>query len=245
MPEYNITIEFIPHPPVNNFRDLTDLQFGRLTVLGYAGANASRLGQWWCKCPCGTVRIFVGRNLVRGDTQSCGCLRTELLPTYQRTHGETSKHVSSPEYISYASARDRCTNVNIANFLDYGGRGIEFRFNSFEEFLATVGRRPTALHSLDRIDNDGHYEPGNVKWSTKEEQAQNRRSNVNLTLNGKTQCLTRWATEMNVGRWRLSGRRKRGWCDVCILTIPRRGGNCTHNPNPKNSSSTQSCHEEL
>ena len=81
-----------------------------------------------------------------------------------------------PEYRSYNSAKNRCTNPNNAAYKNYGGRGIEFRFRSFDEFLRCLGRRPTLEYTLDRYpDNNGHYEVGNVRWCTRKEQAQNRR----------------------------------------------------------------------
>lgn len=80
-----------------------------------------------------------------------------------------------PEYAVYSTAKQRCTNPHVKCYPDYGGRGIEFRFASFKEFLAAVGRRPTEFHTLDRIDPDGHYESGNLRWETRKVQAKNRR----------------------------------------------------------------------
>lgn len=84
--------------------------------------------------------------------------------------------VGTPEYTSYCAAKKRCNPDRVDEFPDHGGRGIEFRFNNFAEFLSEVGERPEPKtdYSLDRIDNDGHYEPGNVKWATRKEQARNR-----------------------------------------------------------------------
>lgn len=95
-------------------------------------------------------------------------------------HGHNRKGKRSPEYRAYYHAKDRCTNPNDKGYLYYGGRGIQFLFNTFAEFLADVGLRPTKKHSLDRKNNNGHYEPGNLRWATKSEQMKNRRSNGRL-----------------------------------------------------------------
>jgi len=90
-------------------------------------------------------------------------------------HGHYVGGTGSPEYKAYQAARQRCTNPNYPRFDDWGGRGIEFRFTSFEEFLAEVGLKPSPVLTLDRIENDGHYEHGNVKWSTPHDQRVNAR----------------------------------------------------------------------
>lgn len=95
-------------------------------------------------------------------------------PTGVVTHGHTIGK-PTPEYYAYNAARQRCLNPNNDAWDNYGGRGIEFRFNSFEEFFAHIGPRPSAKHSLDRIENDGHYEIGNVRWATASEQQRNQR----------------------------------------------------------------------
>ena len=93
------------------------------------------------------------------------------------THGHTSKGSRSPEYKAYKAAKQRCQNPAKDKYAYYGGRGIKFLFNSFTEFYAELGPKPTPEHSIDRINNDGHYEVGNVRWSTRKEQRSNRRSN--------------------------------------------------------------------
>jgi hypothetical protein len=111
---------------------------------------------------------------MRGLTRSCGCLRREASRGRKIRHGR----YRTPEYVSWASAKQRCHNPKYAAFHLYGGRGIrmsdEWRAD-FAAFLAHIGPRPTKAHSLDRIDTDGNYEPGNVRWATAEEQANNRR----------------------------------------------------------------------
>lgn len=95
----------------------------------------------------------------------------------RRKHGESpsTKKPASPEYRSYQCAKRRCDNPSRHNYHRYGGRGIEFRFESYEQFLNEVGRKPSPRHTLDRIDTNGHYEPGNVRWATPSEQARERK----------------------------------------------------------------------
>lgn len=129
------------------------------------------------------------------------------------------------------SMRQRCTNPNVPQYKYYGGRGIECRFKSAEELFTALGPRPSPAHSIDRIDNDGHYEAGNVRWATQTEQMQNSRQIHNLTLNGVTRSMREWAEVGTISYRTLSTRVNRGWCDECALTNPvatgGRGG-CTH-----------------
>jgi hypothetical protein len=86
----------------------------------------------------------------------------------------------TPEYVAYNHALARCRNITLKSYPDYGGRGIKFLFESFEQFLAEIGPRPTPKHSLDRKDNNSHYAPGNVRWATRQEQVANRRKYSSL-----------------------------------------------------------------
>lgn len=148
--------------------------FAWLTVLWPAPKSAAR-PQYECACACGRkITVFAG-NLLRGNSKSCGCKKRELIRNHNLTHGNACIGKVSPEYKSFQKAKARCQNLKEINYENYGGRGIEFRFDTFEQFLAEVGHKPDASYSIDRIDNDGHYEIGNVKWSTPKEQANNRR----------------------------------------------------------------------
>lgn len=166
--------EFTTHPlpTTRGFQDLTGQTFNRLTVESFAGRRG-RNSYWNCVCSCGGRTTVWGHDLKKGHTKSCRCLQLEVRGTSSRIHGEAHK---TSEYAAYINAKQRCNNPNNSRYADWGGRGIEFRFNSYEEFLAEVGRKPSPNHSIDRKDNNGHYEQGNVKWSTPTEQSQNRRS---------------------------------------------------------------------
>jgi len=117
----------------------------------------------------------------------------------------------------------RCLNQKSAHFSDYGGRGItvceEWRTN-FVAFFSHIGKRPSPRHSLDRIDNNGHYEPGNVKWSTQKEQCQNLRRNRIITHNGTTACLTEWSRITGIRPTTISGRINGGWSEGDAVSIP-------------------------
>ena len=147
-------------------------RFGRLSVIGRVpsppAGNHRGHAYWLCRCECGRDVSVRADRLRSGETSSCGCLRIG-----QKT---INGGRNSPEYEPWRSAKRRCFNPKNEHFDRYGGRGItmcpEWR-DSFEAFLRDVGPRPSPRHSIDRINNDGNYEPGNVRWATKREQMLN------------------------------------------------------------------------
>jgi hypothetical protein len=143
--------------------------FGLLKVDSQHGINSHGNLTWLCRCCCGGKAVVTGANLRSGGTRSCGCGQGNLL------HGDARRlHVTS-EHRAYVNAKNRCNNPRNKNYSDYGGRGIKFLFTSFTQFLYELGRRPSRLHSLDRIRNNGHYRPGNVRWATRKQQRSNQR----------------------------------------------------------------------
>jgi hypothetical protein len=131
----------------------------------------------------------------------------------------------SPEYQAWRSMRARCSNPSFTEYAIYGGRGIrvcEEWCQSFEAFLAHVGHRPGPGYSLDRIDVNGNYEPGNVRWATRREQQQNMRKNVNVTYNGETLCISEWARRIGIDHKTLASRLASGMTVADAMKPPTR-----------------------
>ena len=163
-----------------NLRDLSKIKFGRLKPLRIVGRNSHKQILWLCMCSCGRTSTVSSGNLVTGNSKSCGCLQRELAAHTSRkantVHGYRRRGAKSSEYSSWSSMLNRCLNPNNDAYKWYGARGITVcgRWYSFPNFLSDVGKRP-AGKSIDRINNNGNYEPGNVKWSTPSEQIRNQR----------------------------------------------------------------------
>jgi hypothetical protein len=140
----------------------------------------------------------------------------EKISESKRQHGHAGSRVSgedeSPEYTTWRGMRERCDRPTHNLYHRYGGRGIRVceRWQSFENFVADMGPKPEGT-SIDRIDNNGNYEPGNCRWATREEQARNNTRSRHLTFNGETLCLSDWAARIGVSRATLEGRLERGW----------------------------------
>lgn len=206
-------------------------KFTRLTVVSFGGYDKHRNRVWVCECSCGKYLTVTTGNLRSRGTRSCGCLNAEQIPT-NKSHGQSR----SVEYKTLQSIKERCFNPTHRAYARYGGRGIRVckGFLLFEVFRRIVGLRPSESHSIDRVDNDGHYSCGecvecrankwtmNLRWATKKEQARNQSANTILTLNGEQACLPEWAERTGITAVTLQSRYKRGWTDERILTTPVR-----------------------
>ena len=182
-----------PIPADAKFQDLTGRRFVRLSVLGYRGKRATE-HRWLCRCECGSEKEVSATALRSGGTQSCGCLRAEKIGGLNRSHGFTTGKKKAPEYKIWGAMIRRCHKETDTCFDRYGRRGIRvcdrWRFgegalSAFECFISDMGLRPSAKHSIERVDNDGDYEPANCIWADRFTQARNKSSNTLVILRGR------------------------------------------------------------
>jgi hypothetical protein len=161
-------------------------------------------------CYCGKEFSAVTSKVNIGHTTSCGCKRINTLSRIMATHGKTY----TKEYNTFRGMLERCSNKNHRAYKNYGARGItvcDRWLNSFENFLEDMGEKPSSKHSLDRIDNNGNYEPSNCRWVDNKTQSTNQRTNLKIKYKGETKCLSRWAKHLNIKYNTLYARIKRGW----------------------------------
>lgn len=188
-------------------------KFGRWTVI------AERLGKrCWCVCDCGKRKNVLISSLLRAASTSCGCFALQQRLEVVRTHGKCK----SIEYRKWASMKKRCYVRSNISFPFYGERGVvvceRWRW-SFENFFSDMGKCPDG-YSLDRIDSNGNYEPGNCRWSSRREQDRNRTNSHYLELDGVKLCISDWATKIGIHRSVLIRRLSRGWSVEETLKTP-------------------------
>lgn len=174
---------------------------------------------WECECDCGNVRTVTENNLVRGKARSCGCTRSESTIKRNTTHGMTGTRL----YRIWFEMIRRCDDSTRQNYRNYGGRGIRYHpsFRTFEGFLAGIPEGYADHLELDRIDNDGDYEPGNLRWATDEEQRRNKRTNHFVELSdGLRRTIADASRMFGVPPRVISDRLSRDWDHFDAITIP-------------------------
>ena len=188
-----------------NFINLTGQTFGRLTIIERAENAKNKATRWKSVCKCGNKIVVLASSLRSGRTKSCGCLNSETTAKRNFLHGMSH----SSEHNIWWAMIQRCYNPNNNAFDRYGGRGVtvcnEWRDN-FMAFFNHVGPRPSSKYSIDRVDNDGNYEPNNVRWATRKQQADNKRNNHLIMFNGRLKNLTQWAKIVGVNKKTLFNR---------------------------------------
>ena len=203
--------------------DLAGQQFGRLKVVNSVYVKGAGT-VWVCKCECGNEIFARAGNLTRGNTKSCGCLRKRTKPI---SHPKPPRRGDTK--LSWELMINRCHNRKSEKWKDYGGRGITVcpQWLDYNTFLADMGERPLGT-TLDRIDNDGNYEPGNCRWATAKQQANNRRDNVRLQAFGREQTLRQWAEEYKLPVSTFAGRLQKGMEVEGALLLPLWGNLSSH-----------------
>lgn len=193
------------------FKDLTGEKFGKLTAIKPVGKNEQGRYLWECLCDCGSTCTVCGTSLTSEKTQSCGCLKREKTAERLTTHGQHGTHI----YNIWCGMLQRCNNPNHTYYHNYGGRGIKVceRWLVFENFYEDVSQLPHFNengYTLDRIDNNGDYEPSNVRFVKKKTQARNRRTNTFVEYEGEQMTLAEVAEKSGINANTLYGRYSRG-----------------------------------
>jgi hypothetical protein len=207
--------------PGTSIKNLIGQKFGRLTVVAFAGIDRRGNANWKCRCDCDGEKITSTTNLKTGRVMSC--TSSEDLGLRGFRHGATKGHSLTTEYKIWSAMLQRCSDPNGPDWMRYGGRGIlvcpQWR-SSYLTFLAEVGKRPSPKHSLDRIEVDGNYGPGNVRWATAKTQARNRTSTRFIEFEGEKLCLAEWSERKGFGLNVLARRIDAGWSIQRSLTTP-------------------------
>jgi hypothetical protein len=199
--------------------DLRGQRFGHLTAVERVAVGTRTV--WRCECDCGGTITALTNKLRAGRVRSCGCLR--------RPHGHRLADENggrSSEYIIWEGIVQRCTDPSCSAWERYGARGITVceRWRTFADFLSDMGTRPSRAHSIDRIDNDRGYEPGNCRWATATEQANNRSNNHRISYAGETATIAQWSRRTGVPYHLISRRIRAGWPTELVFSRPPQPG---------------------
>jgi hypothetical protein len=214
-------------------KDISGQRFGRLLVVSFVDTikqSKGRAARWQCACDCGGQTIVVGSLLRNGNTRSCGCLALETVVARSRRHGMARRGPRSAEYVAWNNMKQRCGNPNSSHYHRYGGRGIivcdrwlagEDGKNGFECFLSDMGEKPSAAHSIDRIDRNGNYEPANCRWADQKTQVRNSAKAAEYQTQLGKHSVIETAEKAGLPYGRLRSRRRYGWDADEAITRPK------------------------
>lgn len=196
------------------YKSLVGKRYTRLIVIQENGRNKHGNVMWLCQCDCGNQLVVSTNSLNRGNTRSCGCLHRDYL---NNPRPNSMKHgcCNTRLYTIWRDMKLRCYNASQVGYKNYGGRGIVVCngwLNSFENFYNwAINNGYKDNLTLDRIDNDGNYEPDNCRWITNLEQSNHKRNNKYVTYNGETKTIAEWSRELSISYHLIWNRLKNGW----------------------------------
>lgn len=200
---------------------LIGAKYGRWTVLK-KGKTPTGRSAYLCECECGSKRWVQGHHLIDGTSKSCGCLSRALSIARHKTHGMSDTHI----YFVWRSMLTRCESSQHPTYKNHGARGIcvceeWHEFSKFYDWALKTGYVDRVGLTLDRIDNDGDYEPSNCRWTDMRVQSNNRRTNSVVEINGRAQTRTQWAREFGINIMTVNSRINiSGWDEIRALTTP-------------------------
>jgi len=203
--------------------DLTGKRFGRLTVVERAENNRHKKPQWRVRCDCGNEKIVLGLSLANGDTQSCGCLNSELSSERNSTHGDSRVGKRTRLYRIWTDMKRRTDYPKNTNYKHYGGRGItvcdEWKkdFAAFRDWAKSHGYDDSL--SIDRIDNNGSYEASNCRWVPWKKQCDNKRNTRLLTVGEETMSIVEWCIKTGLSYNLVYNRIRRGLSPARALEL--------------------------
>jgi hypothetical protein len=208
----------IQHTSGADWREVRSLDESWVEILGDA-PRRSKNRMLFLLCACGRIFEAFANNVQRGLTKSCGCRRGPVGRLAATRHGWAYTRT----YKSWLSMRERCLNEQNHRWVTYGGRGISIceQWSLFENFLADMGERPENT-TLDRINNDGNYEPDNCRWATAATQVRNRSMTRSITIEGRSMCVTDWAAECGLKTTTVFYRLNAGWTEAEALGMQPR-----------------------
>lgn len=207
----------------SNLGDITGKRFGKwLVVEKTDGKEGVCNSVWKCRCDCGNEKLIKGINLIRGKSRSCGCLKTSICKNRFLKHGMHNTKI----YQTWEAMISRCECKTNISYKNYHKRGIEVcdewkkSFEKFYEDVSKLENFGSEGYTLDRINNDEGYAPGNVRWADRYTQNNNTSKNIYIELNGETKTLAQWVRLYNIKYYTVLYRMRRGWTPYEALTTP-------------------------